>query len=534
MNEKTFYTIRRQNRALYAARLATAFPTASLNAFYRYGRFALKNPERVGQFLYNYQSAFRSFGVDQYGNPTDDPIKATHLVVPGTKEMGFFGGKGVRLNARSIGFLLNYPSPSIFSSVAVAEIYKRKPSTEDLMKSWLGSNYDVLFPYGPQTDWKSSLIPRWAKDAWFYFNGPDGNADFLNSWKDVHNYYMTLDDLGIMKYPGDEVVYRDTRKNFAVKANWAFGNIFGVPAKVDTNPMALYEEAYNLLVNKYRVIANNEKLARELAGAELTAKLGPNFPLDRVSFKGSSANAYIQPNYESYKRVFEDSTGLAETLARQNPELVGLLALDVDSSKEEFNLSIFKILNDPKTKLPNGSILNDIKLTPKQEEERRQINRGWALYNQLTDTLEAEAAKIPGKTLRSRPDLLEARRIVAGDLIRKQSESWWKEYNDPQRGDKSFRYAYALNTVINNDEWMNKYGNTKLWNDVKEFMTIRNTVVEVYKGMPDRSVQKSRVKKNYIAFIDERMKTWHPKLQELINRNFEEDNMKDATLREGK
>lgn len=534
MNEKTFYTIRRQNRALYAARLATAFPTASLNAFYRYGRFALKNPERVGQFLYNYQAAFRSFGVDQNGNPTDDPMKATHLVVPTTKELGFFGGKGIRLNARSIGFLLNYPSPSIFSSVAVAEIYKRKPQMEDLMKGWLGSNYDVLFPYGPQTDWKSSLVPRWAKDAWFYLNGPEGNADFLNSWKDVHNYYMTLDELGIMKYPGQETVYRDTRKNFAVKANWSFASIFGVPAKVDINPMALYEEAYGLLVNKYRLIANNEQTARELAGAEMTAKLGPNFPVDRVSFKGSSANAYIQPNVESYKRVFEDSTGLAEKLARQNPELVGLLTLDIDPSKEEFNLSIYKILNDPNTRLPDGSVLNKVKLTPEQEEERRQINRGWALYNQLTETLEAEALKRDGKSLRSHPELLEARRIVAGDLIRKQSESWWTEYNDPARGDKSYRYAYALNSIVNDDAWMKKYGNTKLWDDVREFMAIRNTVVEVYKGMPDRSSQKSNVKKNYINFIDERMKTWHPKLQELINRNFEEDTMKDATLKEGK
>ena len=534
LNEKTFYTINRQNRALYAARLATAFPTASLNAFYRYGRLTLKNPQRVGQFLYNYQAAFRSFGVDQNGNPTDDPMKATHLVVPTTKELGFFGGKGIRLNARSIGFLLNYPSPSIFASAATAEIYKRKPGMEDLMKGWLGSNYDVLFPYGPQTDWKSSLIPRWAKDAWFYLNGPEGNADFLNSWKDVHNYYMTLDDLGIMKYPGEETVYRDTRKNFAVKANWAFGNIFGVPAKVDINPMALYEEAYGLLINKYKLITNNEKTARELAGAEMTAKLGPNFPIDRVSFKGSSANAYIQPNVESYNRVFEDSTGLAEKLARQNPELVGLLTLDIDPSKEEFNLSIYKILNDPNTKLPDGSPLNDVKLTPKQEEERRQINRGWALYNQLTETLEAKAVERDGKSLRSHPDLLEARRIVANDFIRKQSESWWTEYNDPARGDKSYRYAYALNSIISEDGWMKKYGNTKLWNDVKEFMAIRNTVVEVYKGMPDRSSAKSNVKKNYIAFIDERMKTWHPKLQELINRNFEEDTMKDATQKEGK
>lgn len=533
MNEKTFYTIRRQNRALYAARLATAFPTASLNAFYRYGRFGLQNPERVSQFLYNYQAAFRSFGVDQNGNPTDDPIATTHLIVPLTKEMGLFGGKGVRLNARSFGFLLNYPSPSIFGSATVAEIYKRKPGMEDLMKSWLGSNYDVLFPYGPQTDWKSSLIPRWAKDAWFYLNGPEGNADFLNSWKDVHNYYMTLDELGIMKYPGEETVYRDTRKNFAVKANWSFASIFGVPAKVDINPMALYEEAYGLLVNKYKLIANNEKTAKELAGAELTAKLGPNFPVDRVSFKGSSANAYIQPNVESYKRVFEDSTGLAEKLARQNPELVGLLTLDIDPSQEEFNLSIYKILNDPKTKLPDGSPLNDVKLTPKQEEERRQINRGWALYNQVTETLEVEAAK-KEKTLRSMPELLEARRIIAKDLIRNKSEAWWTEYNDPSRGDKSYRYAYGLNSVITNDAWMKKYGNTKLWNDVKEFMAIRNAVVEVYQNMPDRSEIKSKTKKNYINYIDQRMKTWHPKLQEIINRNFEEDTMKDATGKEDK
>ena len=65
-------------------------------------------------------------------------------------------------------------------------------------------------------------------------------------------------------------------------------------------------------------------------------------------------------------------------------------------------------------------------------------------------------------------------------------------------------------------------------------MAIRNAVVEVYQNMPDRSEIKSKTKKNYINYIDERMKTWHPKLQEIINRNFEEDTMKDATGKEDK
>jgi len=533
-NEKTFYTIRRQNRALYAARIATAFPTASLNAFYRYGRFALKNPERVSQFLYNYQAAFRSFGVDQYGNPTDDPMKVTHLIVPGTKEMGFFGDKGIRLNARSIGFLLNYPSPSVFSNVLVADIYKRKPDMEDLMKSWLGSNYDVLFPYGPQTNWTSAFIPRWAKDTWFYLNGPEGNQDFLNSWKDVHNYYRTLDELNIMKYPGAETVYRDTRKNFAVRAGWSFASIFGAPAKVDTNPMAIYEDAYDLLVNKYRLIANNEKTARELAGVEFTAKMGANFPLDRVTFKGSSARSYIAPNYESYKRIFEDSTGLAEKLASQNPELVGLLGLDVDMNKEEFNLSVYRILNDPETKLPDGSLLNNLKLNPKQEEQKRQINRAWGLYNEVTDKLKEIAAnRKENKSLRSYPDLLEARRTYAREYIRGQSEDWWTEYNDSVRGDKSFRYAYGLNAIVSNKAWMEKYGKTKVWEDISTFMEIRNTVVSAYQSLPYGSPNKSTLKNNYIDYINDISKTWHPKVQLLINRYFEEDTMKDATKRDG-
>ena len=220
-------------------------------------------------------------------------------------------------------------------------------------------------------------------------------------------------------------------------------------------------------------------------------------------------------------------------MAKQSPELVGLLTLDIDSGKEDFNLSVFRILNDPNTKLPDGSILNNLKLTPKQEEERRQINRAWAMYNEVTEIAETEAAK-RGKSLRSNPDLLEARRAIANDIIRKKSEAWWTEYNDPERGDKSFRYAYALNSIVSNDVWMKKYGDTKLWKDVEQFMLIRNTVVELYQSLPARSAQKSKTKKDYIEFIDERSKVWHPKLQDLLNRYFEEDTMKDATEREGK
>jgi hypothetical protein len=526
-NENVFYTIRRQSKPLYAARLATAFPTASLNAFYRYGKFALNNPERVAQFLYNYQAAFRSFGVDKYGAPTDDPLLATHIVVPTTKEMGFFGGKGIRLNARSIGFLLNYPTPSIFGSVAVSKIYGGMPGAEDVLRDYLGSYYDVIFPFGPQPSIKEAFIPRWANDAINYLNGPEGKRDFLDSWTDVHNYYMTLHDLKIQKYPGNDVIRRIAKEQFGVKASWSFANIFGVPAKVDTNPMAIYDDLYGMLVNKYRQKGIDEKEAKRLAGTELNERLGADFPLDRITFKGSNPEAYIQPNVESFSRVFKENTDLAITLAKVDPELIGLLSLDIDT-KDNFNLTVYNILRDPKTKLPDGSPLNSYMITPEEQERRRMENRAWQAYYSLVDGLEAKAQDIDGKSLRSHPELKAALKDVANNELRKVSESWWVKWNKGGGEDKAFKYAYGLNQIISNEAFMEKYGNTKLWSDVKDFMTVRNTFSTFYKSLKERDPRKAKLQDAYTEILEMRSETWHPKLKEILVRNFSEDILKDA------
>jgi hypothetical protein len=526
-NENVFYTIRRQSKPLYAARLATAFPTASLNAFYRYGKFALNNPERVAQFLYNYQAMFRSFGVDKYGAPTDDPLLATHIVVPATKEMGFFGGKGIRLNARSIGFLLNYPTPSIFGSVAVSNIYGGMPGAEDTLKNYLGSYYDVIFPFGPQPSLKEAFIPRWANDAINYLNGPEGKRDFVDSWTDVHNYYMTLDELKIQKYPGLEEINRITREQFKIKASWSFANIFGVPAKVDTNPMAIYDDLYGMLVNKYRQQGKDDKEAKKLAGTELNERLGVNFPLDRITFKGSNPEAYIQPNVESYNRVFKENTDLAVTLAKVDPELIGLLSLDIDT-KDNFNLTVYNILRNPKTKLPDGSPLNSYIITPEEQERRRLENRAWQGYYFLVDGLEKKAQDTDGKSLRSHPELKAVIKEIADNDLRKISESWWVKWSKGGGEDKAFKYAYGLNQVVSNKAFMEEYGNTKLWTDVKDFTTIRNTFTTFYKSLPERDPRKTKTIDAYNEILENFSETWHPKLKEMLIRNFSEDKLKDA------
>ena len=524
--ERVFYTIRRQNRGLYTIRAAVAFPAASLNAFYRYGRFAIKNPTRTAGFLRSYQGLFESFGVDQYGNPVENPLDATHIIVPGTKEMGAFGGKGVRLNARSLGFLLNIPSPSIYAAISVGTIMKAKPSTEDTMKSILGPTYDVIFPYGPETSIAEGLTPAWARDFYKYYVGPKGDRDFLTSWKSVHNYYMTLQDMKLGKYPGEKAVYEEAKALFGQKARWSFASPFGVPAKVDTRPMQIFDDYYDILVNKYREKGFNDEIAKEKAGDEFLANVGPNFPLDRITYKGSTSNVYVQPTVEAYNRIWKEDFGLVEALGKIDTKLIGLLTSDIETKKEDFNLSVYNILKNPNTMLPNNVRLNDVALTPKQEEERRQVNRTWEKYNNVRDTLEKAALDKDGKSLRSHPELREILKKYANTELKESSQLWWDEWNESERGDNSFRYARAFNEIVNNKEWMKKFGDTKFFQDVKKFDEQRQIIVSVYQALPDRDPRKSRLKQVYELLLESNSGQWHPKLQEIINRYFTEDTMK--------
>lgn len=525
LNEKTFYTINRHNRALYAFRIAAAFPTATLNAFYRYGRFAINNPQRVVSFLYNYQAAFRSFGIDQYGNPVDDPLKATHLVVPGTKEMGFFGGQGIRLNARSIGFLLNFPTPSFYVAQATSAILKDKPVAEDTLKDVLGPAYDIAFPYGLSESFAKGLVPIWARDLYKSLTGPEADKEFLSSWNSVHNYYMTLDELGIKKFPGDSYVKEVTENLYSRRFRWNFASIFGVPAKVDTRPMQIFDDYYAILVNKYITQGNTEEVAKNLAEEEFLKNVGDTFPMDYVTFKGKSAKGYIAPTTESFNRVFVDNKKLVESLIDIDPELIGLITLDLDYDKDEFNLSVYRKLDDPKTKLPGGELLNDVRKTPDQIQKERMVNRAWNTYNDLRDKLEAIAIK-DGDTWREREDLQAILKKAGNEEIRKISEKWWKEWNDPNRGDRSFRYARGLYEIITDENFMSRYGNTKLWDDVKTFMQWRSVAIMLRNQYGANDPRRSDIREKYMAVLDLESPKWHPKLRELIKRHFEEDTLK--------
>lgn len=532
--EKTVYTIRRQNRLLHNARFFVAFPTATANAFYRYGRLAVNNPIRSTKFISGYGKAFANFGVDENGNPTDDMSKMTHIIIPGTRELKLgYADEGIALSSRSLGFLLNMPSPSFVTALSVGEIMKFLPNTEDEIKKLfvVGDTnwYDIIFPYGPPRDLKQVFVTPYQRALWNIINSNERNRDFLASWTSVHNYHHMLYEMGVEKeFPNDEQIKKEARLLWLAKLNSTLLSLAGVPFKVETNPMRLSSNLYYKLVEKYSKQGKSNQEARDLAGDELIGLLGPKFMVDRVSFTGSNRNLNIPATYEAYKRVFLDNDELVGKLAAIDPndiKVVGLLTSDLSRNPEEKSNNILAILSDPNLTLPGTSKnINEYKLTPQEVERERIKNRTWSQYNMVKDALEAKITD--GKTLRAHPELKAVLDKTVEGYFKNQSQAWYDEYKLAENGDTSYKYARALSMIVSDPAWMKAHGNSEYWSDAKQFIRARNIFVTFYQSLPDYDPRKSIVKDRYNEWVESTASQWNPELATVIKTYFSNDSLK--------
>lgn len=550
--EKTLYTINNPNRFINSLRAVMAFPGANANAFFRYGRLAAKNPTRAAAVISNYGRAYTTFAVDEYGNPTDDINKMTHLIVPGSKEFpnwfpGNKKGQGVKLSSQSLGFLLNRPGPSFVTGISVGQImqkfHKTEAEFEELMTFGGVNYYKVIFPYGPPTSVRDAYTPAWVKNA--VNAGPDwqrelaskifgqsGQRDYLSSWKSVYNYNAMLVEMGIQDdMPSDVEIEKQVKALFRSKFFSTFASPYaGIPYKVDNAPMALTSNLYFKLQEKYKTQGLGNQDARDAAGEEMISLLGPKFMLDRVTYTGSSKNINTPATSEAYARIFEDNDALVGRLANIEPGeigLVGLLTADLDYDPAKQSNNILALLSNPGATLPGTSKnLNELKMTPQEIETERIKQRTWNTYMATKAALEAKITD--GKTLRAHPELKAVLDNLAVTVFKQQSQAWYDQYQLAQSGDTSYKYARALTEITNDAQFMKKGGNSQFWQDTQEFLNARSMFVVAYQSLPDYDPRKAMLREAYNMWTEQNTGQWDSNLKTIITRYFDNDSLKAA------
>jgi len=542
-----FYTIPRQQRGLYIARVLTTFPNAAASGIIRYSGFAIKKTKRTAMFLNDYYSLYNSFGVDKYGNPVENPKDAEYLLVPGTKEMGFNKGKGIMISTRATNFIANLPGASWLVPIGIGELYGKKPNSEDEFKKIHnntigkipGYGYDQMFPYGINPNTKSQVAstftPAWARNAATAFSASKTNEMWMDSWVSESNAQMILYDQKLGPKPTDESILTATKEIYLKKFRTQFFSLLGSPQFVESRPDKIYNDYYNILLDKYRNKVNPTtgknyssteitKLAEQDFQKQISLAGGGKFPMDRLFMNSKESSPYITPSQKAYDRVWDKFSGLAKELENISPSIVGLMTADLP---KEYSPQINKFLNDPNTTLPGGTKLNSQLKTPQMIETELEKSRVWKAYSTYKKDLNDAAVKAGYASYLSVPELKDNLKKYAEDTLRPISEAWWGEFKPSTGGaDNAWLNAYGLQKLVTNEEWMNKFGNTQFWTHAKAFIEYRDSYAKAYQDTPTGS--KGYVQDQWSLYLEKSLDLWDPVLQKIINRYFQNDKLKET------
>ena len=540
--EKTFYSVRRQNRGIYAARTFLSFPAASASGIYRYTRFAAKSPARMAGFLNSYYGIYNSFGVDRYGNPVDDPFDAEYLIVPGTKELGLNDGKGIMVSTRALSFIANFAGPSYLVPFSVGGILALKPGNDKILKDAIdstfgklpGYSYEELFPYGVETDLgkqvKQTFTPAWSRNFLLWLNGDESKKEWLDSFNSEWNYQMTLFEMGIGKEPTEKLVANQAKKKFLEKALWQFASPLGTAAVVDTRPDSIFSTYFRMVTDRYKSLGMSDRAAKNLAEQEMNSRAGvlgatKPFPMDRLYFgsKRKPKATYVTPTAEGYNRVWEEFSGLAKDLAVKDKNLVGLITADLSGNESDPNIS--RVLNRPGTTLPDGTVLNLPIKSLADVEKDIEVSRVWKAYSAYKRDLNNAARAKGYGSYASVPELRDALKNYATQLGEFSSD-WFFEYNRNKTEDIAYKYAWGLTKIVKDNKFMEKHGNTPFWEQVEAIMKYRDDYVKLYKDAPTGS--KTAVQNYWRDYINSIVDLVEPNLGNLIDRYFENDNLKEV------
>ena len=542
--EKTFYSIRRQNRALYLARTILSFPAASASGLYRYTRFAAKAPQRTAGFLNSYYGIYNSFGVDQYGNPVDDVFDAEYLLVPGTKELGMNKGRGVLVGTRAVNFIANFAGPSYIVPIAIGQVLAAKPGNDEILQKVIddtfgklpGYSYKELFPYGIETDLgkaaTQTFTPAWARNFLLYLNGDDSKKDWVDAYTSEWNYQMALYEMGIGVAPTEDLIAKQTKNKFLEKAGWQFASPLGTAAVVDMRPDNVFRTYFNASVEKYKNLGYSDRAAKDAAQNDLNTRMSMlgkkvEFPMERLYFgaKRRTKAAYTVTTVEGYNRVWEEFSYLANQLSAKDKNLVGLMTADLRGQESDANIA--RILNRPGATLPDGTTLNLPLKSIADVEKDIEVSRVWKAYTEYKKQLN-ELAKSKGyATYSSVPELREALRAYAKQLG-EFSDNWRFEYDKRATEDVAFKYAWGLTKIVKDDKFMEKHGNTQFWVHTEAIMRYRRDYANLYKEAPLGS--KSIVQNAWRDYINSVLDVVDPKLADILDRYFENDNLTEVNI----
>jgi hypothetical protein len=355
---------------------------------------------------------------------------------------------------------------------------------------------------------------------------------WVNSLLSEASRQQILYEMKIGPKPTEESIRKGTESIYLRKFRTQMFSLLGTPQYVESRPDALFSDYYYMLYDKYKAKTDpktgkplTEMQASTLAEDEFQKQMrlagAEDFPMDRLFTGGSREKvAYFPPSQKAYSRIYEDFSGLAKKLERLDPSLVGLMTADLP---RDYNIQVGKFLNDPNATLPGGTILNSQLKTPQMVEDELTKSRLWKAYTGFKDDLNAAAKKAGYSSYLSVPELKDQLRAYA-ETLGAVSEPWFLEYGGGGAAkDTAYYQSVGIKTLVNDEKFMKKFGNTQFWTHAKAFIEYRDSFGKARLDAP--SGYKGTVEEQWQLYLEESLSLWDPTLQRIITRYYSNDSL---------
>lgn len=515
--EKTFYNIRRYSTPVYASRFLMTFPGAFFNSLYRYGRFMVREPERMIQMGAMGNSLTMRLAVDEKGNKVDNIKDAKYFVIPGTQSDP--NTQGIRFPIQSIDSLtVGWPSPSIGINETLIMAQRKNVHTTQILKDIMGEGpFSTLFPYGIGTNPLEGFATGYERDLYKWARGGDEPAVAAEINDMYANSMRKWQEGG---YQGDKPTIEQATEdvstfhavNFWVKWVSAFAVKRDIPGQIIRDGLTEVKNAYPNDVAKQQEV--------------FLAKYGDAARYMMMSDK--QRTTYIPPTQEAYDRVWVDFPDLAKKLVKLNPNdptYVGLMTYGVPPG---FAPEINKALSlQP---LPGDNQPVNSQMDPVAWETKIAADNGWSQYDVGKAKYDAEHLRLA--TLRKEATNQFDRQNYSDTIngldqewktwtgkLETANPEWYAARNGKKSGDTSVNAAMYFKAILADPKFADTVGKTDSWVKVQKFLESRDNMQHAY-DEASKKEDKDALKSSWNDYVTQWFTQGDPEFTSMYNRYF--------------
>jgi hypothetical protein len=523
---KTFYNIRRYNSPTYTARFLTMFPGAVVNSFYRYGRFAVKEPERTAQALILADTILGSGAIDEDGNPA--PLgAASYILIPGSKKGA--GDTGLRVPVESLETLaVAVPALSYVLNIGIASILKNKPEVEDMVLKALGPGlFEELFPYGLPRSIESSLFASYQR------NFGTGAAALVRKAMGLEISDEKFLQTSVQFYsnavaewereggdpeeaPSFDDAIAGATGYYLQKAFLGWFPPFSVQVRP---PGQLWRDAW------YDIREQNggdTVAAREIA----LKQYGDWFRW--YTYSSGDYTAYIPSTLEAYTRIWKDHPALTKKLVSIAGDDLSMVSLLTLGTSGEFSQPVSDFLRD--NPLPGDNTTVVSRMTPEKFQNMILVDDGWNVYSTERAKFDAEQARL--RTLRDMPDIESDQKELYREMIAENDARFgvfteelegqnrpWAVARTNRGKATADRATEFLREMFDDPKFMRSTGRTELFSDIKYFLEQRDIALKAISGTRKNEVKKANREK-FLQYVTETFLQENPEFASFFDRYF--------------